>query len=51
MKEQRQPGSKKRLANQLEKNVQLTTVGLDPNVQLFPIAYAVVEIENKETWK
>ena len=29
----------------------LTAVGIDPNDQLYPIAYAVVEIENKLTWK
>ena len=33
------------------KGVLLTAVGIDPNDQLYPIAYAVVEIENKLTWK
>ncbi|WVZ12177.1 hypothetical protein V8G54_016707 [Vigna mungo] len=28
----------------------LTTVGRDGNEQMLPIAYAVVEVENKETW-
>ncbi|XP_014506442.1 uncharacterized protein LOC106766208 [Vigna radiata var. radiata] len=28
----------------------LTAVGRDPNEQMLPIAYAVVEVENKETW-
>ncbi|XP_071902879.1 uncharacterized protein [Coffea arabica] len=33
------------------KGVLLTAVGIDPNDQLYPIAYAVVEIENNLTWK
>ncbi|XP_060670936.1 uncharacterized protein LOC132800712 [Ziziphus jujuba] len=28
----------------------LTAVGRDPNRQMFPIAYAVVETENKDSW-
>ena len=28
----------------------LTTVGRDGNDQMLPLAYAVVEVENKETW-
>ncbi|XP_014494997.1 uncharacterized protein LOC106756913 [Vigna radiata var. radiata] len=28
----------------------LTAVGRDPNEQMLPIAYAIVEVENKETW-
>ncbi|XP_047159356.1 uncharacterized protein LOC124829828 [Vigna umbellata] len=28
----------------------LTTIGRDPNDQMLPIAYAVVEVENKDTW-
>ncbi|XP_070668106.1 uncharacterized protein [Malus domestica] len=28
----------------------LTTIGIDGNNGLFPIAYAIVEIENKNTW-
>ncbi|XP_071923215.1 uncharacterized protein [Coffea arabica] len=31
--------------------VLLTTVGIDPNDCLYPIAYAVVEAENKMSWK
>ncbi|XP_014490240.1 uncharacterized protein LOC106752970 [Vigna radiata var. radiata] len=27
-----------------------TAVGRDPNEQMLPLAYAVVEVENKETW-
>ena len=33
------------------KGILITAVGLDPNDQIFSIAYAVVEIENKTTWK
>ncbi|XP_027171918.1 uncharacterized protein LOC113771542 [Coffea eugenioides] len=33
------------------KGVLLTAVGIDPNDQLFPIVYAVVETENKNSWK
>lgn len=33
------------------KGVLLSAVGIDPNDQLYPIAYAVVELENKKTWK
>ena len=33
------------------KGILLIAVGLDPNDQIFPIAYAVVETENKATWK
>src|SRR6185312_6903058 len=29
----------------------LTAVGVDPNDCIFPIAYAVVEVESKATWK
>ncbi|KAL3522526.1 hypothetical protein ACH5RR_015360 [Cinchona calisaya] len=29
----------------------LTTVGIDPNDCIYPIAYAVVEIENKNSWR
>ena len=32
------------------KGILLTAVGLDPNDQIFPIAHAVVHIENTETW-
>ncbi|XP_017410575.1 uncharacterized protein LOC108322825 [Vigna angularis] len=28
----------------------LTVVGRDPNEQMLPLAYAIVEVENKETW-
>jgi len=28
----------------------LSAVGRDANDQLLPLAYAVVEVENKETW-
>lgn len=28
----------------------LTAVGRDPNEQMLPIAYAVVEVENKDSW-
>jgi len=28
----------------------LTAVGRDGNDQMLPLAYAVVEVENKETW-
>ena len=33
------------------KGVLLTALGIDPNNQLFPVIYAVVEIENKHTWR
>jgi len=29
----------------------LTTVARDVNDQMLPLAYAIVEVENKETWK
>ncbi|CAI9287937.1 unnamed protein product [Lactuca saligna] len=29
----------------------LATIGMDANNHIFPIAWAVVEVENKETWK
>ncbi|XP_028057020.1 uncharacterized protein LOC114261011 [Camellia sinensis] len=29
----------------------LTAIGIDPNHCLFPIAYAIVEIENKDSWE
>ncbi|KAL5553064.1 hypothetical protein UlMin_040465 [Ulmus minor] len=29
----------------------LTAVGVDPNNQMYPIAYAVVETENRKTWQ
>ena len=29
----------------------LTAVGVDPNNQMYPIAYVVVETENRETWQ
>jgi len=29
----------------------LTTVGRDGNDQILPIAYAIVEVENKDSWK
>ncbi|KAL3525770.1 hypothetical protein ACH5RR_014142 [Cinchona calisaya] len=32
------------------KGILLSAVGIDPNDQLYRIAYAVVEIENKRTW-
>ncbi|XP_014499589.1 uncharacterized protein LOC106760697 [Vigna radiata var. radiata] len=28
----------------------LTAIGRDPNDQMLPLAYAIVEVENKETW-
>ncbi|XP_014499552.1 uncharacterized protein LOC106760653 [Vigna radiata var. radiata] len=34
----------------LYKGELLTTVGRDPNDQMLPIAYAVVEVENKDSW-
>ncbi|XP_027067651.1 uncharacterized protein [Coffea arabica] len=36
---------------EFHKGVLLAAVGIDPNDQLYPIAYVVVEIENKLTWK
>ena len=33
------------------KGVLLAAVGLDGNLQFYPIAYAIVESENKETWE
>nr|XP_027077015.1 uncharacterized protein LOC113700766 [Coffea arabica] len=33
------------------KGVLLTALGIDPNNQLFPVMYVVVEIENKHTWR
>ncbi|XP_041995750.1 uncharacterized protein LOC121745872 [Salvia splendens] len=32
------------------KGILLTAIGLDPNDQIFPIAFAVVRIENADTW-
>ena len=29
----------------------LTTIGRDGNDQILPIAYAIVEVENKDSWK
>ncbi|KAK8928698.1 hypothetical protein KSP39_PZI017706 [Platanthera zijinensis] len=28
----------------------LTAIGRDPNDQMLPIAYAIVEVENKDSW-
>ena len=28
----------------------LTAIGMDANNSMFPIAYVVIEVENKETW-
>lgn len=33
------------------KGILLAAVGLDANLQLYPIAYAIVETKNKETWE
>ena len=33
------------------KEVLLGDVGLDGNLQFYPIVYAIVETENKETWE
>ena len=30
--------------------VLLGTIGMDANLQFFPLAYAIVEIEDSETW-
>ncbi|XP_047949661.1 uncharacterized protein LOC125195566 [Salvia hispanica] len=32
------------------KGILLTAIGLDPNDQIFPVAYGVVAIENTDTW-
>lgn len=29
----------------------LSAVGRDPNEEYFPIAFAVVEVENKDSWR
>ena len=29
----------------------LTAIGLDANLQFFPLAFGIVEIENKDSWK
>ena len=29
----------------------LTAVGIDPNSGIYPLAYAIVESENKDSWK
>ncbi|XP_047953891.1 uncharacterized protein LOC125200221 [Salvia hispanica] len=33
------------------KGILLTAIGLDPNDQIFPVAYGVVAIENTDTWR
>ncbi|KAL3522379.1 hypothetical protein ACH5RR_015213 [Cinchona calisaya] len=33
------------------KGILLSTVGIDPNNQLYSVAYAMVEIEDKRTWR
>ncbi|XP_014517199.1 uncharacterized protein LOC106774668 [Vigna radiata var. radiata] len=36
--------------NGLYKGELLTTIGRDPNDQMLPLAYAIVEVENKDSW-
>ena len=35
----------------IQKGILLTCVGRDANNQMFPIAWAVVQVENRENWE